>query len=211
MIKVYKSEKAPGRLLEVGYNCDEVKRVILEDQNDKCYLCERKVTTDYQIEHLASRTHYEDKENEWENLFIACNYCNDRKKHFYDDIPLPNRVEFENVISQVVDLKTQKAEFVLTDSTPELLKLKELLGKLYNGRGICRNLMETRFWNEFMNDYRNFLRRVATYKVNPTEENKQIVIDDLSIEQTALGFKYAFIKCDIELWCVFKDYCKWNK
>lgn len=211
MIKVYKSENAPARLKEAGYKCDDVKKAILDDQKDKCYLCERRVTTDYQVEHLASRTNHVDKENDWENLFIACNYCNDRKKHLYDDIPLPNHVEFEDVISQRVNLETQKAEFVVNEADPQLLKLKELLVKLFNGKGICRNLMEARFWNEFMTAYRNFLRRVAAYRVNPTQANKQLVIDDLSIERPALGFKYAFIKDDVELWNVFKNYCKWNK
>lgn len=52
MIKVYKSDKAPEKLAEAGYTCDEVKQAILNDQKDKCYLCERKVTTDYQVEHI---------------------------------------------------------------------------------------------------------------------------------------------------------------
>lgn len=124
---------------------------------------------------------------------------------------MPNRFDFEDVIFQWVDLKKQKAEFVVNDADPQLIKLKELLAKLFNGKGICRNLMEARFWNEFMTVYRNFLRRVAAYRVNPTQANKQIVIDDLNIERPALGFKYAFIKDDVELWNVFKDYCKWNK
>ena len=110
MIKVYKSDKAPEKLAEAGYTCDQVKQAILNDQKDKCYLCERKVTTDYQVEHIVSRTNNKEKVNEWENLFIACNYCNDRKKHYYDDIPLPNQLEFENVISQTINLKTQKAD-----------------------------------------------------------------------------------------------------
>ena len=76
MIKVYKSDKAPEKLAEAGYTCDEVKQAILNDQKDKCYLCERKVTTDYQVEHIVSRTNNKEKVNEWENLFIACNYCN---------------------------------------------------------------------------------------------------------------------------------------
>ena len=53
MIKVYKSDKAPEKLAEAGYTCDEVKQAILNDQKDKCYLCERKVTTDYQVEHIV--------------------------------------------------------------------------------------------------------------------------------------------------------------
>ena len=71
--------------------------------------------------------------------------------------------------------------------------------------------MENRFWDDFMRVYRNFLRRVAAYRIDPTEENKQLVIEELSIEQSALGFKYAFLNRDAELWSEFQDYCKWNK
>ena len=38
MIKVYKSDKAPEKLAEAGYTCDEVKKAILNDQKEfsKC-------------------------------------------------------------------------------------------------------------------------------------------------------------------------------
>lgn len=38
MIKVYKSDKAPEKLAESGYTCDEVKQAILNDQKEfsKC-------------------------------------------------------------------------------------------------------------------------------------------------------------------------------
>jgi len=58
MIRVRKREVAPEELVTKGYMDDAVKRVILEDQNDKCYVCERKVTTDYQVEHLSSQKAY---------------------------------------------------------------------------------------------------------------------------------------------------------
>lgn len=211
MIKVYKSEEAPARLVEAGYTCDEVKQAILDDQKEKCYLCERKVTTDYQVEHLVSRTHHGEMENEWKNLFIACNYCNDRKKHFYDDIPLPNEVVFEEEIYQTIDLKNQKAIFYPTSDGEQLKKLVTLLDKLYNGKSFCRNLMESRFWKDFIKSYVLFLRRAAAYKLQPTEENKLLIIAELSIGQPALGFKYSFLKNDQELWGTFKEYCIWNK
>lgn len=211
MIKVYKSEKAPARLYEAGYGCDEVKQAILDDQKDKCYLCERKVTTDYQVEHIASRTYNADKENEWKNLFIACNYCNDRKKHYYDDIPQPDELEFENVVEQTVDLNAQKVVFNTDVNDSQVRKLIVLLGKLFNGKGFCRNLMEKRFWDDFMTSYSSFLRRVAAYRRNPTDDNKKVVIADLGIEQPALGFKYAFLKSDKDLWSIFGAYCKWNR
>ena len=72
MIRVRKRKVAPEELATKGYTDDAVKRAILEDQDDKCYICERKVTTDYQVEHLASQNAYAAGVNEWENLYIAC-------------------------------------------------------------------------------------------------------------------------------------------
>lgn len=100
MIKVYKRPDEPSTLATKGYKDDEVKMAILEDQHDKCYLCERKMSTDYQVEHVVSQSGDEKKINEWGNLFMSCNYCNDRKKHLFDDIPLPNSLCFEELIDQ---------------------------------------------------------------------------------------------------------------
>lgn len=42
MIKVYKSDKAPEKLAEAGYTCDEVKQAILNDQKTNAiYVNER--------------------------------------------------------------------------------------------------------------------------------------------------------------------------
>lgn len=103
MIRVHKRKDAPSTLNLRGYKDDEVKKALLEDQHEKCYLCERKMTTDYEVEHLVSQKGDESKINEWNNLFVACNYCNDRKKNNYDDIPLPNGMDFEDIIQQDCD------------------------------------------------------------------------------------------------------------
>ena len=41
MIRVRKRGDAPEELATKGYTDDAVKRAILEDQDDKCYICER--------------------------------------------------------------------------------------------------------------------------------------------------------------------------
>lgn len=211
MIKVYKRATAPAELATKGYKCDEVKAAILEDQHDKCYLCERKVTTDYQVEHLASQKNNADKINDWENLFMACNYCNDRKKHYYDDIPLPSSQIFEEEIVQAVSKDSKKATFTPRDiNNQSMVKLSVLLDKLYNGKKRTRNLMESRFWKEFFELYTAFMKRLADYQLDPSPDNKHLVEEELDHSAPILGFKYSVIKSNPNLWNTFSDCCKWS-
>ena len=212
MIRVYKRHDAPEALEACGYNHDEVKRALLEDQYEKCYLCERKLTTDYQVEHIVSQKGDESKINDWDNLFVACNYCNDRKKNNFDDIPLPDRMNFEDVIQQGCDMASKTAIFTTSEDDNKVKKLMSLLDRLYNGKNPGkRNLMEERFWNLFVDDYVGFLGRLHAYIDNRNQDTYQLVVDDLYQDAPILGFKYNFIKHNTELFEIFKDEMKWNK
>lgn len=59
MIRVQKCEQAPKSLKSTrAYDGEDVKQQLLTDQHAKCYLCERILSTDFQIEHLRSQQHY---------------------------------------------------------------------------------------------------------------------------------------------------------
>lgn len=88
---------------------------------DKCYICERIVTTDYEVEHLASRKNHKSGLNEWENLFIACNYCNDKKKNSFDGIKHPDSYNVEEVIIHSVDLMNEKVNFSTASTEPGVI------------------------------------------------------------------------------------------
>lgn len=212
MIRVHKREEAPIELQTHGYGDDEVKKALLKDQREKCYLCERKMTTDYEVEHLVSQNGDESKTNDWDNLFVACNYCNDRKKHLYDDIPQPNSMNFEDIIQQGCDMLSKKASFHTTEQDEKVHKLVSLLERLYNGKNpLRRNLMEERFWNQFVEEYSSFLRRLHAYLKHQSPENYQLIIDDLNLDSTILGFKYNYIKHNAKLYALFRDEMTWNR
>lgn len=214
MIRVYKREQAPDSLETKGYTDDDVKKALLEDQHDKCYICERKMTTDYQVEHLESRSGAPEKANMWSNLFASCNYCNDRKKHYYDDIPLPDSMDFEDVIRQHCDVINEKMKFSTDSKDPSVKKLMSLLDRAFNGKDQKRgrNLMEKRFWDmDVFYGYTEFLRRITSYMESPTQDNYKLIAEDLSIDAPLLGMKYDFIKNDAMLYCKFKDLMKWNR
>ena len=57
MIRVRKSGKVPRSLVETAtYDKDDVVRQLSEDQYEKCYICERHLTADFEIDHLCGRS-----------------------------------------------------------------------------------------------------------------------------------------------------------
>lgn len=56
MIKVFKKLTSPESLTaQKKYDSEEVKQQLIADHQGKCYLCERTVTTDFQVEHLIAK------------------------------------------------------------------------------------------------------------------------------------------------------------
>ena len=90
MIRVRKNITAPKSLSTTKkYDGEDVLRQLEEDHYKKCYLCERHLTTDFEVEHLLSRENYSDLEQNWKNLFWSCGYCNRKKSDKFDDILNP--------------------------------------------------------------------------------------------------------------------------
>ena len=71
MIRVYKDSNVPSSLTTTtAYDGEDVKKQLLADQHDKCYLCERNRDTDFEIEHHRSEHNYPELRQNWDNLFM---------------------------------------------------------------------------------------------------------------------------------------------
>lgn len=212
MIRTKKSGIPPQTLAEKGYSDDEVKRRLLSDQHDKCYLCERKLTTDYEVEHLHSQGHYELLINDWDNLYIACNYCNDRKKDKYDQILNPDKNDIECLIRHIFLPRENKFRFDIVDQTvtDEETLTVDLLSRLFNG-GKIRNLKEQRFYDTFLYKFNVFSQLVDDYLSNKTDKSREMLESQLSIDSEYLGFKYTIIKQNALLDKEFGKMVVWNK
>lgn len=68
------------------YNTPEVYAALQELFHGKCYICENKDSTSYQIEHLYPHGENADLKYDWNNLFLACAHCNNTKLAKYDPI-----------------------------------------------------------------------------------------------------------------------------
>lgn len=212
MIRVKKRDEAPEELEGKGYTDDSVKRAILEDQDDKCYLCERKVTTDYEVEHLASQSNNADMINQWGNLYIACGYCNRKKQNLFDDIKHPDKYNVEDEIVHGFDPMSDHVEFKTSSTDPGIVKTVKLLDRLFNGNNApMRNLKENRFYEEFKMNYNFFQNVVHDYLAGHTEEMRPVITELIGRKNNYLAFKYAVIMQNEILRHDFGELVVWNK
>ena len=213
MIKVSKSEDVPESLSTTkAYDGEDVKRQLFKDQNSKCYLCERHLTTDFEIEHFKSKDNYSQLIQDWNNLLLSCRYCNGKKLNHFDNLLNPLTENIEEEIKQEVDFTNKKAKFTfIHDETEAGKQLIELLQRLFNGSKSIRTLREEKFFNYFISDINRFQETVNNYLLKPTPQTENEVRIALGIDKEFLGFKYWIIKSNSTLNSKFSKDIVWNK
>ena len=212
MIKVRKSAE-PEELAIYGYSCEAVKNVLIADNYEKCYICERYRDTDFEVEHLKSRKKNPDYENDWSNLYAACGYCNKKKGGYHDGMMNPDRFDVEDIIDHKVDLMAEKAEFTSQDRNDCVKSTIKLLRKVFNGARSNhkpRKELEQRFWDQFKKEYNDFISVVEDY-LSGNQDAENDIRDLLDIREEFLAFKYYVIKNNPILLQKFHDDIVWNK
>ena len=71
---------------ESSYNIESVNQALKEIFHGKCYICENKAVTSYQIEHLVPHRGDKTLKYDWKNLFWSCAHCNNIKSDKYEPI-----------------------------------------------------------------------------------------------------------------------------
>ena len=212
MIRVRKSE-APAELAQSGYTCEAVKQALIQDGDQKCFICERQRDTDLQVEHLQSRSNHPELENDWANLYIACDYCNKKKGSYHDDMLHPDQCDVEELIDHRVDLMGEVVQFSSVQTTADIQSTIRLLSKVYNGaksNGKPRRIMEQRFWDNFKKEYVYFLKVVNAYLAGKPDAEVS-VRELLDVKEEYLAFKYHIIKTNPVLLQTFQNDIVWNK
>lgn len=212
MIRVKKSHNVPSSLTTTSrYDGEDVKKQLLADQNDKCYLCERKRDTDFEIEHHKSIHNFPKLEQDWNNLYMGCGYCNRKKSDSFDNTLVPKDCNIEDEIEQSIDYFNKKAVFSSKINDEQHDETMELLYRIYNGINQPRTTKEERFFEQALSVMNRFTDLVMKYQETPTPETEKAVRDELSITKELLGFKYWIIKRDHILRQVFASDIVWNK
>jgi len=215
MIRVHKSANIPASLLVDNcshYDCQDVQDALVNDQHEKCYLCEQKTTKSFQIEHHKAKAvgYYPELKYTWSNLFLTCGYCNGRKPNDYYLLD-PVHYNIEDIIAQRLDLSTKSA--IVTSTIPGVQEdyTVVLLDKLFNGKNHIRDIKGQILYNDLEREIVFFMGLLNDYKTSNTQENKRKIIHSLRITKEFLAFKYWIIKDHADMFDEFKDYMIWNK
>ena len=212
MIRVDKNPNAPLSLSTTQtYNGEDVLRQLEKDHHKKCYLCERSLCTDFQVEHLKSQKNFPNLRQNWNNLFWSCGYCNGKKGDNFDNLLDPSVVNIEEEIMQVLYFLQKHAIFTPLVQTAAHEETCQFLTKVHNGRNGLRTKREENFFEYIMGVVNNFYRLVNQYLNAPTEKNQALVKENLQISKECLGFKYWIIRNNATLYSIFANDIVWNK
>jgi uncharacterized protein (TIGR02646 family) len=210
MIRVNKSRETPASLLVENcknYDGQDVKKTLYDDQHGKCYLCEQKTFKSYNIEYYRAKAvgFYPELTFAWINLFLSCPYCNGRKPNAYDILD-PTNNDIEEIISHRIDFSNSLILFSnLREGIQEGFTIR-LLDILFNGKDQIRDDKTQLLYNDLKTEIEFFLSLLVD-----NENNKQKIIDSLSIKKEFLAFKYWIIKDNNRLYEEFKGDMTWNK
>lgn len=213
MIRVRKNETPPATLATKGYRDDDVRRSIHADQAGKCYLCERGMHSDIQVEHRQSKNNFPHLTDVWSNLFLACSFCNGKKLDNYDDILDPSVENIEALIRHDYDAESDKFSFTPAgDAKPAVECTIKLLNLIFNGtRPKLLTIKEEALHKDFQSVYTNFNNLLADYLQAPSSATEAKVRNELTVGSEFLGFKYWMIMSDAKLSTAFGDDIIWNK
>lgn len=212
MIRIAKSDNKPLSLTTTNaYDGEDVKRQLLLDQRCKCYLCERKVSTDFQIDHLKSKQNHPELRTEWTNLLLSCSYCNPKKGNRFDGILNPIDNDVEDIIEQRINHASKAVVFKGKEESQKVKETINLLEIIFNGGGILKKVREEKLYEDVEAVLNRFNQLIDAYRYNPSKFTEEAVREELSIDKELLGFKYWIIKDNPELLTVFGNDIKWNK
>ncbi len=222
MIRVSKSTDEPATLSKTKrYDGEDVAKQLFADQHHKCYLCERTVDTDYQIEHLKSKKHFPALIQQWTNLLLSCNYCNAKKGDRFDGLISPLTANIEDEIKQTVDFENAKAVFetVCGKQTDAHKQTIILLNRIFNGSKNLqtsklpfRTTREQKLYDHVVAELNSFTETIRQWLDNPDDINlTEAIRKSLSIDSELLGFKYWIVQSNIKVLSQFRDCITWNK
>jgi hypothetical protein len=139
MVKIDRSPLPSGISItkDADYRNPLVFSLLVEDAHNKCYLCEVKGESKWEVEHRQSRTNFPAHEHDWTNLFLSCSHCNGIKREKYDDIIDCTIVDPEDYISFFITNINNVTITAIGIPSSDVAKTIELLDKVYNGIGRC--------------------------------------------------------------------------
>lgn len=199
------------------YNTPAVNDALQEIFCEKCYICESKNVSSWQIEHLIP--HKEDKELKffWDNLFLACAHCNNIKGDKYTPtldctkVDVDEQIAFHKVgyfgIHEELEFMPL-VDDVRTKHTCELLKevyYGDTPQKKAEGKFIRKHLRDE------MSRFKNYVREYTESNGRKKQELYVTIVNELSSSSPFTAFKRWLIRDHKDVFGEFMSCWKNNR
>lgn len=160
------------------YNTENVNKALKEVFYGKCYICENKEATSYQIEHLIPhRNKNVELKYDWNNLFWSCTHCNNIKSDKYEPILDCTQEEVERLIAfrkKGYFGTDEKLEFVsLVEDNESVENTVSLLKAVYYGMTPQKEIEAKIIRKALRKNISEFKEYVREYQEAEDEEEKE--------------------------------------
>lgn len=179
-----------------SYNKPEVLDALKLIFNNKCYICENKKVTSYNIEHC--KPHKDTDINlkfQWENLFLACAHCNNIKLGKYENILDCTKVDVDELISfrKIGNFSwDEKIEILPLEESDTINETIDLLNKVYNGTTEMKKLESVNIKRELRKELQKFVNAINEYDESDgadKEDAEALIIRELRSNSPFTAFK----------------------
>ena len=160
-----------------SYNTPEVNAALKEMFHGKCYICENKQITSYQIEHLIPHRGNIELKYDWNNLFLACAHCNNTKLDKFDPIIDCTKENVEELIAfrrKGYFGTDEKLIFDMLDSGIETQNTVKLLQEVYYGSTPQKKMEAKIIRRNLRKELSEFKEYVREYKEAEDEEKDDL-------------------------------------
>ncbi len=195
-----------------SYNTPEVNAALREMFHGKCYICENKQITSYQIEHLVSHRGNADLKYDWNNLFLAYAHCNNTKLDKYEPIIDCTK---ENVEALIAFRRTgyfgtdEKLLFEKLDDRIEVENTIKLLQEVYYGSTPQKKMESTilrRMLRKELSAFKEYVREYHEAEDEEKEDLKYLLQKELRDSSPFAAFKRWLIRDNREVYAELLGY-----
>lgn len=117
-------------------NTPEVNEALAETFHGKCYLCENREVTSWEIEHFHPHRGNDDLKFDWNNLFWSCRHCNNTKGDMDTPILDCTKTDVDDAIAfrPQIRLDADSLVFAPVDASEATKNTCKLLADVHYGR-----------------------------------------------------------------------------
>lgn len=201
----------PKSLLKQNkHDGDDVIEQLHKDFYSKCYICGDNTFKDMRVEHFVPHKGDIELKYMWENLFLSCDYCNNKKGDYYNTSPdsmllkaTEDTIEIK-IQHSIEDFLTKTIKLTALSDEKTVDRTISFLDLIYNNVGAqgAQKIKVGALKKNICDELYKFRKDIDEYKEAKEEENEHVeeikkrIENHLSIKSRFFEFKLGIIEID---------------